>query len=128
MAHAAISQLIQAKAADVVLLYELGAALLLVGWRLPFHVVELVSRPQLLLRRFVAVQAPAHIQRVGFPRQRHLIHAAMAGRAPDSFLDVDGVAEEDKVGQVVDSLPMDWLTPSQTFTHGCKNRRIGPNL
>src|SRR5579885_3545609 len=56
-------------ALDVVLLDELPADLGLVGRRLPGHVEDLVARPDVARGVHVAVDAPAHLERLGLGRE-----------------------------------------------------------
>ena len=53
----------------------------------------------------MAVEAPAHRERRGLAHQRHLVDAAVAGRAADAFGDMDAVIEVDVVRKVMDAPP-----------------------
>ena len=78
MTHAAIAQLLEPVRADVVFGNQLLAARELILRRFPFRVVNLIARTEKFLRRFVAIQTPAHIKRMRLPGDRHLVHRAVA--------------------------------------------------
>jgi hypothetical protein len=61
------------------------------------HVEDLIARPEVLFRRAVAIQAPPHEEWLGLESHRHLIDAAMAGRAADALMNVDLMIEVDEV-------------------------------
>src|SRR3954465_15000486 len=84
---------------------ERATSLCLALWFRPLHVEDLVFRSQVLLRRFMTIQAPAHIERVRFPGERHFIDSAVAGGATDALLHVNAVVEEHKIRHLIDPLP-----------------------
>src|SRR5688572_1790556 len=108
-------------AADSVFLFEsspdlelgLGFAgqvfLLRVGMidRAPAHVGHLILRTQMTLGLAVAVETPAHAERLGLMDDVHVVDAAVAGDAADAAVDVGAVVEECVVGEVVDLGPLD---------------------
>src|SRR5207248_3092956 len=61
------------------------------------HVEYLVARPQIFLRRTVAIEAPLHLQRCVVIHQRHAIHRTMAGVAAYSFINMNAVIEVDEI-------------------------------
>src|SRR6266542_6212400 len=66
---------------DLILLHQPLAQSELIGGRLPIHVIDLLARPQILLRRTMAVEAPLHRHRLRFVHPRHLVDPPVAGRA-----------------------------------------------
>lgn len=92
---------------DVPLLSELLADFFLIRRRFPIHVVNLVERPQNLLRIAVAIDAPFHQQRIGLENQRHLIDGTVAGRASHALVHVDAVIEVREIGKPVHFYPAD---------------------
>ena len=76
----------------------------------------------------MAVQAPFHLQRVLLIHQRHLVDAAVATRAANTFIYVDGVIEVDVVWKVMDLDPIDRGTCSPTRPNRREHRGIGPDL
>lgn len=76
----------------------------------------------------MTLQAPLHLQRRSLRHHRHLIDAAVARRAADAFIHVNRVIEISKVGQVVNSNPLERLSAFETRTHRLEIRAVGPNL
>jgi hypothetical protein len=52
----------------------------------------------------------------------------MAGRTADPLLDVNAVIEENEIGQLIDTRPLDRLLRRQALPHRRENRRILPYL
>jgi hypothetical protein len=125
MTHPAIPQPLRI---NLILLHEFATARKLIGRRFPTHVEDLVLRPDVALGCFVAVQAPAHVKSLGFPGERHLVNAAMTGRAADAFLHVDAVIEENEIWQLIHPVPLQRLIGGQALAHGREHGRVGPNL
>src|ERR1035438_4198748 len=100
VASVAISQ-----ALNVILLDELFSELFLVGRRLISHAEHLVARAYVLLGIAVTIYAPVHVQCVFLVRERHLVHAAVAGGASDALVDMNTVIEVYKIRRVVDARP-----------------------
>ena len=117
-----------ARRRNLVFLDQLRAQLFLIGGRLPLHVEDLFLRPDEFLRLAMALKAPLHLKRRNLHRQRHQVNATVTGRAADAFVDVYAVVEIDKVGQVVDSRPLDGLPRPEAFAHGLKERAVGKYL
>ena len=57
------------------------------------HVEDFFTRPQVLLRRAMAVEAELHEQRLRLVHERHLVHRPMARHAADALFHVDLVIE-----------------------------------
>ena len=76
----------------------------------------------------MTLQAPFHPQRFGLPRQRHLIDLAVAGRTPDSLVNVNTMIEIDKVRQIVHSRPLERLTGAITIPNRLEHGRYRPHL
>src|SRR6478735_4065462 len=90
---------------NVVLLAELFAEL---GARLgPSHVGDLFNRPQIRLWIAMAVQAPAHAERLVLVDLFHLIDPTMTTHAADAAGHVGAVIEVSVVREVVDLDPLD---------------------
>src|SRR3954466_6022760 len=90
---------------NLVLLFQPEAELDLIWRRLVRHVEHLVARPQKFLRSAVTIEAPAHEEWLRLVHQRHLVHAAMTGRAAGALPDMDLVVEVDEVREVVHPNP-----------------------
>jgi len=89
----------------VVLLAELFAEL--GSWLGPSHVGDLFDRPQIRLRVAMAVQAPAHTERLVLVNFFHLIDPAVTAHAADAAGHVGAVVEVSVVGEIVDLHPLD---------------------
>src|SRR5205814_2048308 len=92
------------------------------------HVIDFVARPQVLLRRPMAVQAPLHVQARRLPRQVHLIDAPVTGGAADTLVDVNAVVEVDELRQVVDAVPGDGLVGPPALAHRLQHGTVRPDL
>src|ERR1035438_2925319 len=123
MARVAISQ-----ALNVILLDELFSELFLVGRRLISHAEHLVARAYVLLGIAVTIDAPVHVQRVFFVRERHLVHAAVTGGASDALVDMNTVIEVYKIRQVVDARPFQRFPAPVAGAHGFQNLGVRPDL
>lgn len=97
------------------LLQELSESLLILG--LPSHVRNPIERTQMLFRIAVAVETPAHAQRLGLIHLIHLVNAAVAGDATNAAVDVYAVIEVGVVRQVVNFFPFDRLASRLTLPH-----------
>ena len=128
MTHAAIAQLLEPVGADVVFGHQFLAARELVFRRLPFRIENLIAGAEKFLRRLVAIQTPAHVERMRFPRNGHLINGTVAGRTTDAFLDVNAVIEENEIGQLIHPLPANGLSSRHALADGRENRGILPDL
>jgi hypothetical protein len=98
------------------------------GRPLPRHVVDFAGRTQVFGRLAVAVQTPLHLQRVLRVHQRHLIHAAVTGRAADALVYVNGMVEVDEIGQVVHPRPGNRLAGHPAIAHRLQQLRVRPDL
>jgi hypothetical protein len=94
---------------DLVFGHEPASLLELVRRRSPFHVEDLITRPDKLLRFPVASDTPLHLKRIDLPDRRHEIDPAVAGRATNTLFHVDAVIEIDKVGEVMNTRPLERL-------------------
>ncbi len=110
------------------LLLKLAPHLYLVSGRLPFHVEDLVLRPEEPFRLAVAFEAPLHLQRCDLPRQRHQVDSPVTGRAAHAFVDVNRMVEINEVWQVVHASPLDGLSSSPAFAHRLKVGAVGEDL
>ena len=77
---------------------QLLAFTVLILRRLPRHVVNLIVRADVFLRRAVTIEAPFHVQSLCFARERHLIDPAVTGGAANPFCDVNAMVEINVVG------------------------------
>ena len=91
-------------------------------------VEDLVLRAHEPLRVAVAVEAPLHLQRVLLPHQRHLVDAAVAGRAAHALVHVGAVVEVDEVRQVVDLGPLDGDVGLEARAHRLEGGALVPDL
>src|SRR6478752_7170022 len=111
---------------NVVLLAELFAEL---GARLgPSHVGDLFNRPQIRLWIAMAVQAPAHAERLVLVDLFHLIDPPVTAHAADAAGHVGAVVEISVVGKVVDLHPFDRLTRLVALADGRELGTGGPDL
>jgi hypothetical protein len=92
------------------------------------HVEHFRARANVALGMAMAVDAPAHIESVDFKSQRHLIDAAVTGRASDAFIHVNAVIEIDEIGEIVDSRPRNRLAGAITGADRFQNLGVGPDL
>jgi hypothetical protein len=113
---------------NIVFLDPLASGGKLIGWGLPGCVKDLIAGPDEPLGRAMAFQAPLHVQSFRLPKEGHPVDAAMASITADSLAHVDAVIEVDKVGQVIDSSPCDWLPRAKALAYRFQNRAIGPDL
>ena len=92
------------------------------------HREDGVARPQVLLGRAMAIEAPGHLERRVLRHERHPVDAPVAGLAPDSLGDVDRVVEVDVVGQVVDLDPLDRSAGPPALPDRLELGRLVPDL
>ena len=99
---------------SIVLLHEFGAQLFLVARRNVAHGGDLTAGPQNPLRIAMTIEAPAHLQAIGLPHERHLVHAAVTAFAADSLIDMNTVVEIHKIRQIVHARPMEGIARAVT--------------
>jgi len=100
---------------------------LICGWRIA-HIKNLFARAHIALRMAVTVKTPLHGERLGLPRERHLIDTAVTSRTANAFMNVNTVVEVYILRQIVYARPLDGFTRSIAFAHGFKRRTDGPQL
>src|SRR6478609_8867825 len=111
---------------NVVLLAELFAEL---GARLgPSHVGDLFDRPQVRLWIAMAVQAPAHAERLVLVDLFHLIDPTVTAHAADAAGHVGAVVEVGVVREVVDLHPFNGLARLVALAAGRELRAGRPNF
>jgi len=116
------------EALDVILANQALSERDLVGrWRV-VHRKHLIEGAHVTLRMAMTVQTPLHRERRRLPRQRHLVHTAVAGCAANSVMDVNTVIEIDKLRQVVYARPLDRLPSAVALAHGLQHGTGGPHL
>src|SRR5580692_9282813 len=76
----------------------------------------------------MAIQAPLHVERVGFPGQRHLGYLSVASGAADTFTDVDAVIEVDEIRQRIHARPGNGLVVAIAGAHRLEHWRVRPDL
>ena len=81
------------------------AKISLIGRRLPCHVGNLSMRPQIWTRIAMAIETPAHRQRLCLPDFDHLGDITMATAAPDPGREMGAVIEIGVIGQFMDAYP-----------------------
>ena len=116
------------RAANVVLMFELRTGFELVRRRLPGHVVNFGSRPENLLGRAMAGDAPFHLKRGDLPDQRHSIDLAVTCRTPYALVHMNAVIEIDEVRQVVNAVPLKRFAGAPALAYRLEVRACGPNL
>src|SRR5688500_18701829 len=97
------------RGSDVVLLAQAFAESDGVAGRGPGHVRHLFRRPEVFIRIAMALETPAHAERLLLEDFFHFVDTAVAADAADAANDVRAVVEEDEVGQVMDLHPLDRL-------------------
>ena len=124
VAHAAIGEL---RGVDLIIGHEFSPKHKLIG-RAPIHVEDLVARTDVFFRCAMAIEAPFHIQRAGFPRELHLVQLAVASDAANPMIDVDAVIKKDEIGGLIDAVPMQRLVGGQTVADRGEQRSVFPDL
>ena len=124
MTHAAIGKLLRV---NVIFRDQFPAQCHLICG-LPFQIENLVTGTNVFLGRAVALQAPFHIERVRFPRERHLVQLPVAGNTTDAVIYVDAVIKEDKIRRAIDTVPFQPRVICQAVSHRGKHGRVFPNL
>src|SRR4051812_9572125 len=76
----------------------------------------------------MAIETPTHVKRLRLPRDRHLVHGAVAGGAADAFPHVNAVIEKNEIGQLIDARPLNGLLTRQAIAHGRQDGRVPPHL
>src|ERR1039458_4701854 len=85
------------KLLHVIFLHQPLTQCRLILWGLVIRIEYLGARTQIILRSVVAIQAPAHIERLGAPGDIHLRDRAVAGGAADALGNVNAVIEIDEL-------------------------------
>ena len=114
MAHAAIGELL---GVNLVFGDESFAERELIG-RGPIQIENFIARANEFFRRAMAFETPFHVKCVRLPCERHLIELAMTRRAADALADVDAVVKKNKIRRVIDAIPAQRCSASETFAHG----------
>src|SRR5690606_31644627 len=81
-----------------------------------------------LRARAMAIDAPAHGQRLDLDDARHARDVAVALHAIDPSRDVDGVIEVREVREVVDAPPVDRLAREVAPANDLEHRGVTPDL
>src|SRR5437016_12423371 len=74
----------------------------------------------------VALDTPAHGERLHLTHLRHQVHATVTALAPDAVARVHRVVEENKIGNRGDALPLDRCALAQTASHRLERRAAEP--
>src|SRR5260370_31590945 len=69
------------------------------------HAEDFAPRPKVSFRVAMALEAPAHLERMLASHERHLVDAPVTLGAPDSLGDVNAVVDVREVWKVVDVRP-----------------------
>lgn len=113
---------------DVVFFNEFPPEGELIGGRSILHIEHLLARPDEMLGRAMALEAPVHMQGVDTPGERHLIDAAMAGDATDALVHVNAMVEINESRQIMDARPLDRLARAKTLSYRSQCRAVRPDL
>ena len=116
------------KFSNLVLGNELAAKLLLIGRQLIIHLIYELAGPDVLFGRSMAIEAPLHVKCRGLGNERHLVHASVAARASNAFIDMNAVIEINKPGQIMDAVPRDGLSRPVTRADRLEHRAVNPDL
>src|SRR5690606_11363692 len=92
--------------------------------RFPSHVRDLGSGAEVWPRIAVAVETPAHAERLLDAHDLHLVDAAVTAHAADARREVDAVIEEGVVGHLVHANPLDGLPRLPAVTDRLEHRRV----
>ena len=113
---------------DVVFFDETITLRRLVVGRSPRHIEDSILRPDVSLRVAMALQTPAHRERLLLTHQRHILHRPVTGGAANAVGDMDAVIKENVVRQAVYALPMERHPGLQAFAHWRQHRGVSPYL
>jgi len=83
---------------------------------------------QLVFRRTMAVEAPAHGHRLGHVHLPHRVDSPMTTDASDVAVHMDRVIEEHEVGQAGNSLPLEWLIAEIAAPNSGQQGSLIPDL
>ena len=113
---------------DFVFLHQPPAQSQLVG---RFHIVSfenIFAAAHVALRVIMAIDAPAHVERIGAVGQRHLANRPVAGGAAYSFIHMNAVVEVDEIRHGVDARPFQRLVRGVTGAHGLQHGTVQPQF
>jgi hypothetical protein len=100
----------------------------LVGRRPPVHGENFFLGPQKTLRLAMTFETPFHVERVFLLREGHLINWTVARGAANAFVHVNAVIEENKIREIIDTIPTQAFVVDQTPAHEREQWRIRPDL
>src|ERR1700756_2072150 len=89
---------------------------------------DLIFRAQVRCGIAMAREAPAHVERLRLPSQRHVADWTVTLGASDTLGNVNAMVEVDIIGKGVDSRPMDRRVLCETLTIGREHRGVRPDL
>jgi hypothetical protein len=92
------------------------------------HVKNFLFWPYEAFRVAMAIQAPTHAKVRGLPRERHLVHASMAGFAAKPFVHVNAVIEINELRQIVHARPFKRLARAVALPYCFQDGSNGPHL
>ena len=93
--------------------------------RLPFHVRDLVLRPEIRLRIAMALEAPSHSERRLGAHDLHLVDAPVTRDAADAGREVRAVIEVGVARKLVDLHPLDRLAALPAGADRREARAVG---
>lgn len=76
----------------------------------------------------MAIQTPAHGQRLAFGGEGHLINGTVTRRAAHAFADVNAVIEINVIGQIVHAIPVQRCVALGAQHDGLEHLSVGENL
>ena len=96
--------------------------------RRPIHLINLTRVAEFTVGISMAGEAPAHGHVGRLPSDRHFIDPAVARRAADSLVDMNGVIEINVTRHFVDRIPLDRFVLGIALTHRREHGRVLPHL
>ena len=113
---------------DVIVLNESLALLHLIRRPAPADVKDFRAGTDKRFGLPMAFEAPFHLQGRLAPRQRHVPHRAVAGRAADAFGHMDAVIEINVIRKYIDADPSDGFARAIRFADGLEHRALIQDL
>src|SRR6185369_12983792 len=105
-------------AANLVVLHQILALFLRKIIVPPLHVRYLGLWPDMLFRRAVASDTPLHLKCVFLVNRRHIVDLSVAARTTNTLVYMNTVIEINKLGQVVNSFPLDGFILTKAGPNG----------